>query len=130
MHDDFGIGLAGQVTDVVFEQFLLELHVVRQLAVEGKAEPLVFLQMVPFKRLCVAAVVCSAGGIADVADGRPARVFPHHCLCFGPMGEAEDLADAAGFFVGVDQLGLVRMVARQARGKLAPVLDVEQHPRH
>ena len=76
MHDDFGVGLPGEVVVLVGQQLLAELGVVGQLAVEGEAEPLVLLDVVPLEGLGVTAVVAAAGGIADVADGRLAGDIP------------------------------------------------------
>ena len=42
VHDDFGVGFAGQWLLSLFKQLLAELAVVGQLAVEGEAEPLRF----------------------------------------------------------------------------------------
>ena len=130
VHEDFGVGLARQVVVVVGQQLRPQLRVVGQLAVEGEAEPLVLLDVVPLERLGVAAVVGPAGGVADVADRRPAGVFLHQALVLGPMVHAEDLADRADFLVGVDQLVAMGMIGGHAGRQLAAVLDVQQHPRH
>ena len=130
MHDDLGVGLAGEVVVVVAQQLVAELHVVGQLAVEGETEPLVLLDVVPLEGLGVTAVLRPAGRIADVADGRPARVLVHQALVLGPMAHAEDLGDRAHLLVGVDQLAAVRIEGGDAGGQLAAVLDVQEHPRH
>ena len=57
------------------EQLVAQLGEVGQLAVEGEAEPLPLAAVMPLERLGVAAVVGAAGGVADVADGGPARVL-------------------------------------------------------
>ena len=130
MHQHFGVGLAGEVVVVIVEQLLAEVHVVGQLPVEGEAEPLVLLDVVALEGLGVAAVVLAAGGVADVADGRPAGILLHQALVLAAMAQPEDLADVAHVLVGVDQLIAVGIVGGHAGRQLAAVLDVQQHPRH
>ena len=76
VHDDFGVVVAGQVVVVLREQLVAEFGEVGELAVEGEGEPLPLAAVLPLERLGVAAVVGAAGGVADVADGRPARRTP------------------------------------------------------
>ncbi len=91
VHDDFGVGVAGQVVVAVGQQALAQFLIVGQLAVEGEAEPLVLLQVVPLERLGVAAVFGAAGGVADVADGGPAGVLRHQAFVLAAMAQAEKL---------------------------------------
>ena len=130
VHQHFGVRLAGEVVVVIVQQLLAEVHVVGQLAVEGEAEPLVLLDVVALERLGVAAVVLAAGGVADVADGRPAGVFLHQALVLAAMAQPKNLADVPHLLVGVDQLVAVGIVGGHAGRQLAAVLDVQQHPRH
>ena len=46
------------------------------------------------------------------------------------MVEPERLDDGADLLVGVEDCFAVRVVAGHSGGELAPVLHVEQHPRH
>ena len=74
------------------QQVLAQLLIVGQLAVEGEAEPLLLLHVVPLERLGVAAVVAAAGGVADMADGGPAGVAPHQAFGLAAVAEAKNLA--------------------------------------
>ena len=76
VHDDFGVDVAGEVVVGLGEEFVAEFGEVGQLAVEGEGEPLPLAAVMPLERLGVAAVVGAAGGVADVADGGPARRTP------------------------------------------------------
>ena len=96
------VSFSREMVVVVVEQLLAKILVVGQLAVEGEAEPLVLLDMVPLEGLGVAAVVLTAGGVADVPDRRSAGVLVHQALEFAPVVEPEDLANVADVFVGVD----------------------------
>ena len=108
----------------------LQFAIIGQLAVEAEAEPFVLLQMVPLERLGVTAVFGAAGGIAHVADGRPAGVLLHQAFVLAAMVHAENFADAAHVFVRVQQLLAVGVERGHAGRKLAAVLNVQQHPRH
>ena len=124
MHDDFGIGIAGQIVVVVVQQLLFQLGKVGQLAVESETEPLVLFDVVAFEWLGVAAVGLPTGGVSNVPDGRPARIFIHQVGVFGPMVDAENLGDRAYVLVGVDELLPIRIIGSNAGGQLAAVLDV------
>ncbi len=102
MHQHFRVRLVGQMVVVIVEQLLAEVHVVGQLPIEGETEPLVLLDMLPLEGLGAAAIVGAAGGVADVADGGPARVFLHQALVLAAMVEPKNLADIPQFLVGVD----------------------------
>ena len=130
VHEYFGVGFAGEVVVLVVEQFLAKFHVIGQLAVEGETEPLVFFDVVAFEGLGVTAVVGAAGGVAHVPDGRPAGVFPHDRLALVAVAEAEDLVDVAHVFIGVDDLLSAGIIRGDAGGKLAAVLNVQQHAGH
>ena len=117
VHDDFGVVVARQVIVAVGQQLVAQLGVVGQLAVEAEAEPLVLLQMVPLERLGVAAVVRAAGGVANVADRRPAGVLRHQALGLAAMAEPKDFADAAHLLVGVEELLALRVEAASCRPK-------------
>ncbi len=95
--------------------------VVGQLAVEGEAEPLVLLHVLPLERLGVAAVFGAAGGVADMADRRPAGMVLHQAFVLAPVAHAKDFADAAHLLVGVDQL--------VAQSGLNVVMPAESWPR-
>ena len=130
MHDDFGIGVAGQVIVVVGQQVLPQFLIVGQLAVEGKAEPLVLLHVVPLERLGIAAVFGPAGGIPHLADCRPAGILAHQAFELAAMAEPKHLADAAQILVGIEQLVAARIVGGEPGRKLAAILNIEQHPRN
>jgi len=129
VHDDFRVRLARQVVVAVGQQPIAQRRVVGQLAVEGKAEPLVLPQMVPLERLGVALVVPAARGIPHMADRCQPGVFLHQRFAFARVGEPKYLAHRAHILVGVNQLVTRRIVGRDARGQLTTVLDVQQHPR-
>ena len=130
VHQDFGIGLAGQVIVAIGQQIAAEPLIIGQLPIEGKAEPLMPLQMMPLEGLGVAPILGPAGGIADVADRGPAGVFVHQAFALAAMAKAKDLADAPQFLVGVDQLVALGIERRHAGRKLAAILNIQQHPRH
>ena len=65
-----------------------------------------------------------------MADRRPAVAFAHQRLILRAMVHAEDFADGAHVLVGADELFAMRMVCGHSGRQLAPVLDVQQHPRH
>ncbi len=130
MHQNFGVGFAGQVEIRLGENLVPQIGVIRQLAVEGKAEPFGFFDVVPLERLGVAAVVFAAGGVAGVADGGRAGVFDHQFGNQAGMVQMEHLGDAAHVFVGVDELPAPGVKACHARGQLPPVLDVEEKLHH
>jgi hypothetical protein len=83
--DDFGVVFLGQMMVGLAEQLLLERLKIRELSVKPEREPLPLLNMVPLERLGVAAVLCPAGGVADVPDRRPAGVLPHQALGLAAM---------------------------------------------
>ena len=101
--------LRGQVIVALGQQLIAQFAEVGQLAVEGEAEPLSFCSVMPLERLGVAAVVGAAGGVADMADGRPAGVFLHQAFVLAAMVEPEHLDDAPQLFVRVDHLVAVRV---------------------
>ena len=83
---------------------LAQLGVVGQLPVEAEREPLVLLQMLPLERLGIVQVLGPAGGVAHVADRRPAGVLLHQALELAAVAHAKDFADAAQVLVGVEEL--------------------------
>ena len=129
MHDDFGVGRPRQVVVVVRQQLVAQLGVVRQLAVEAEAEPLVLLQVVPLERLGVAEVVLAAGGVAHVPDRRPPGVLRHDALGLAAMAQPKHLAHRAHAAIRFQQLLPLGVVARHPGRKLAAILHVQQHPR-
>jgi hypothetical protein len=130
MHDDFGIVFACQVVVAVGQQIGLQFAIIRQLAVETKAEPLVLLQMMPLERLGVIPIVFAASGIAHMADGRPAGALFHQAFVFPGMAHAENFAHVSHIFVGEQQLLAIGVVRGNAGRKLPAVLDIQQHPGH
>ena len=102
MHEHFRVRLAGEIVVVIVEQLLAQVHVVGQLPIERETEPLVLLDVVALERLGVAAIVLAAGGVAHVADGRPAGILLHQALVLAAMVQAKDFADVPHFLVGVD----------------------------
>ena len=130
VHQDFGVGFPGQVEVGVREDFLAQLGVVGQLAVEGEAEPLRLLDVVAFKGLGVAAVVLAAGRVTNVPDRRRSGVFLHQHLGRLGVAEMEHLGDGADVPVGIDQLFAIRAEGGHPGGQLPAVLDVQQQARH
>ncbi len=104
VHDDFGVDVARQVVVGLGEQLIAEFGEVGELAVEGEGEPLPFAAVMALERLGVAAVVGAAGGVADMADGGPARELLHDAFVLGLVVEAEGLDDGADLLVGVEDL--------------------------
>jgi hypothetical protein len=49
VHEDFGVRLPREIIVAVTEQFVSQHGVVRQLAIEGETEPLVFFDVMPFE---------------------------------------------------------------------------------
>ena len=115
---------------VVGEDLGPQLQVVGQLPVEPEGEPLPLLDVRPLQRLGIAAILGTAGGVADVADGGPTGVLRHQSLVLTAVAEAKHLADAAHILDRGEQLAAVRIPDRHAGRELAAVLDVEEHPRH
>ena len=70
VHDDFGVGIARQMMIIVRQQFIAELRVICELAVERETEPLVLLQVLPLERLRVVQVVLPTRGISNMTDRR------------------------------------------------------------
>src|SRR5208283_1631035 len=93
-------------------------------------EPLPLAAVVPLERLSVTAIVGAAGGVANMADGGPARVLLHDALVLPLVIEAERLDHSADLAEGVDQPFAMGIVRREAGRQLAAVLQVEQHARH
>src|SRR5439155_3980208 len=102
--DDFRVSLADQMIIGQSEKLGPELGEVGQLAVEREAEPFPLAAVMPLERLSVAAVVRAAGGVANVANGRPTRVLLHDAVVFGLVIEAEGLDDRPDLPEGVDDL--------------------------
>ena len=53
------------------KELIAEFGIVGELAVEGEREPFPFAAVMPLERLGVTAIIGPAGGVADMADGRP-----------------------------------------------------------
>ena len=130
VHDHFGVVVAGQMVFVVGEDLGPQLQVVGQLPVEPEGEPLPLLDVRPLQRLGIAAILGTAGGVADVADGGPTGVLRHQSLVLAAVAEAKHLADAAHILDRGEQLAAVRIPDGHPGRELAAVLDVEEHPRH
>ena len=130
VHDDFGVDVAGEVVVGLGEELVAQFGEVGELAVEGEGEPFPFAAVMALERLGVAAVGGAAGGVADVADGGPARELAHDAVVLGLVIEAEGLDDRADLLVGVEQIFALRVEGGEAGGELAAVLQIEQHPRH
>src|SRR5262249_23681599 len=92
--------------------------------------PFPFAAVLPFKRLGVAAIVGAARGVANMANGGPARVLAHDAVVLGLMAKTERLDDRADLLVSVEQFFAVRVVRREAGGQLATVLQIEQDAGH
>ena len=103
--------LAHEVVVGQASELVAEFAEVGELAVEGEAEPFPVAAVMAFERLGVAAVVGAAGGVADVADGGPARVLLHDAVVLGRVVEPERLDHRSDLLVRVDELFAVRVVA-------------------
>ncbi len=130
MHDDFGVDVAREVVIGLGEELIAEFGKVGQLAIEGEGEPFPFTTMMALERLSIAAVVGAAGGVANVADGGPARVLAHDAFVLGLMVETKRLNDGADLLERVEELFAAWVERREAGGELAAVLQVEQQARH
>src|SRR5690606_23453642 len=94
VHNDFGIGLAGQVMVVVGQQLVSQLGIVGKLAVERKAKPLPPLQVMPLERLGVIAIFTSTRRISHVTDGSPSCIAIHQAFRLAAVAQTEYLANA------------------------------------
>ena len=130
VHDDFGVVVAREVVVVVGEELIAEFGEVGELAVEGEGEPFPFASVPPLEGLGIAAAGGAAGGIAGMADRRPAGEFLHDRGVLVRLVDPERLDDGADFLVGIDELVAFRVVGRHPRRELPAVLQVEQHARH
>ena len=95
VHNDFGVGLAGEMKVVLRKDFVSQLGIVRQLPVEGETKPLCLLDVMPFERLGVAPIIASAGGITDVSNGCCPRAAPHQRAELPPVIQVEDFGHRA-----------------------------------
>ena len=129
MPQDLRVRLARQVKVRFRKNFVTQFLVVSQLAVKAECEPLRFLDVVPFERLGVAAVIFSAGRVPHMADGGRPGILLHHGFGLLLMVQTEDLADGTDILMGIDQLAASGMKRRHPRSELSPVLQVEQQPR-
>jgi hypothetical protein len=110
------------------EQLVAEGLKIGELAVEAEGEPLAFFQVMPFERLSVVAVVRAARGIANVANCRAPRIFPHQALGFAAVRQAKHLADRPHLLVCVQKLLAAGIETGHSRSQLAAVLNIKQHP--
>ena len=99
VHDDFGVVLAGQVVVGLAEQLVAQLLKIRELPVEAEREPFAFFEVVPLEGLGIAAVLGPAGGVADVADRRPAGILLHQAFGLAAVRQAKHLGDRADILV-------------------------------
>ena len=83
--------------------------------------------VMPFKRVGVTPVFLSAGGIPDMSDGGPSRVFRHEFRERLLFGRLKHFGNDAGVFIRVDQLVSERCVSRKTRRKLPAILEIKQH---
>ena len=99
VHEDFGVGIALQVVVALGEQFVLEIVVIGELAVEREGEPLGLASVIAFERLGVAPVVAAAGGVTDMTDRRGPVHAAHDRLELLAMIQPERLSDGPHFLV-------------------------------
>ncbi len=113
----------------VGKQPFFQNAVVGKLAVEAKTEPLSLVDVLAFKRLCVAAIVLTAGGIPDVPDRGPAGQVTHQGFGLGTMIEPKDFGHGADILAGLQQRRPIGIERRHPGGQLTTILDIQQHPR-
>ena len=65
-----------------------------------------------------------------MADGRASGVLTHDAIGLGLLIETKRLDHGADVLVGVEQLFAARVEGREAGGKLAAVLQIEEQARH
>ena len=83
-----------------------------------------------FEGLCVAAIILTAGGVANVSDRSGTGVLLHHHLGRFGVAEMKHLGDGADVTMGVDQLFPVWAEGGHSGGQLAAVLNVQQQSGH
>ena len=127
MVQNFRVGFPSQMEVGCGQDLFTQLGVIGQLTVEGKAEPFSPRDVLTFKWLSVAGIVCAAGGIANMTDGRLARMIGHERLVRAFMIHAKDFGHTADVFMSLNELQACRIVAGEPRGQLATVLHVQQH---
>jgi hypothetical protein len=129
VHDDFGIGVPRQVMFTVLHQSISELCVVRELTVEAKTEPLVFVDVLSFEGLRVTLVILSARGISNVPDRGAARVSLHDRLTFTAMRQSKDFCNGPDIFHRIQDEGSIGIEGGHPGSELASILDILQHAR-
>ena len=112
------------------QQIGLQFAVIRQLAIEAKAEPFVLLQMMPLERLRIIPIVLATSGVTHMADRRAARALVHQAFVLAAMAHSEHFAHAADIFVREQQLLPLGVVRGNSGRQLPAVLNIQQHPRH
>jgi hypothetical protein len=129
MHHDLSIGFACQMVVAGTHQLVAQSGIVRQLAIETKAEPLPLHQVMTLERLGVAAIFFTTGRVTDVADAGVPRILLHQLFARLAMGQAKDLGDRPELLVRIDELFAFWIVSRDSSSELPTILDIEQHSR-
>jgi hypothetical protein len=129
MENDFGVGVESQVMIPVSQQSFLENAVIRELAIETKAEPLSFVDVLSLEGLGVVSVILPAGRIADVPNRGPAGQVLHQGLRLGSVIQTEDLRDRTDILAIPQQRWTIGIKGGHAGGKLPSILNIEQHSR-
>ena len=91
---------------VIVQQLTGQFIEVGQLPIKAKREPLASIKVVVLKRLCVASVVFTAGGVSHVSDCRRAYVRLHQRFGFFVVRKPEDLLHAAEFPIRIQKLAI------------------------
>ena len=130
VHDHFGVVVPRQVIVVIGEELIAEFGKIGELSVEPKGKTFPLAAVPPLERLRVAACGAPAGGVTRVPNRGPAGVFLHDRRVFAPIVDSKCFDDGADFLVRIDQFVPFRVVGGHSGGKLAAVLEIEQHAGH
>lgn len=111
----------------VGQQLFFENAVIGQLPIEAETKPFSFVDVFPLERLCVAAIVLTAGCISNVPDRGAASKLTHQRLTLRFVVEPEDFGNGADISNRPQQPRPFGVKRRHSCGKLASILDIQQH---
>src|SRR3989344_2512307 len=126
VHQDLGIVLVLDVVIHLLEEVLLELHVVREVAVPAEREPFPLPAVDALERLRQRLVLVARCRVAHMADALVARVVLEDLEALHPVGGAEHLVHGAEVLERGKDLRTGVVEGGESRGQLAAVLLVEQ----
>src|SRR5262249_37475243 len=130
VHDNFGVGFAGEVIVRQLEKLGPQLREVRKLAVEGQAKPLPLATVMALKRLGIVQIVCAAGSVTNMADRSLTGVLPHYIVGLRLVAESKRFDDGPDLPVCIEDALALLVEGAETGRKLPAVLQVEQHEWH